>query len=188
MKRALKRISVLVLAFLLAVSVGTAVRDLRADETTLMKQIDANKKIIAESTKLIEKDKKDDQALYARGSAYLTLGQIYTAMYSPKRTTEQNKIIKGLCEDAVTDFTVVIDLRPDLTQAHIMRGMAYGQMGLSHAAIADFTHVIEVDKKNASAYYARGREYWEMGEYQKAKEDYDKAVEFDPRWKDNFYR
>ena len=159
-----------------------------AEEKTFMEQIEADKKVILESTAKVEKDKKDADALYSRGAAHFHLGQLYIVMYSPSYTLERTKIIKDEFESSAADFSSVIDLRPDLLQAYIMRGMSYGQMGLSNAAIADFTYVIKVDPKNSYAYYARGREYWAGRDYLKAKQDYDKAVELDPRWKDSFYR
>jgi tetratricopeptide (TPR) repeat protein len=159
-----------------------------AEEPTYMERIQANTAVITEATELIKKDKDDFEAHYARGGAHFQLGQIYIVMYSPSYTADQNKVIKGEFEAAVTDFTAVVKINPDFFQAFVMRGMAYGQMGLSAAAIADFTHVIETDPKNGYAYYARGREYWATGDYLRAKEDYDRAVELDPQWKDNFYR
>ncbi len=159
-----------------------------ADEPTYMDQIQTGTKIIAEATERIKKNKDDVDAYYARGGAHFQLGQIYIIMYSPAYKPDQNKVIKSEFEAAVADFTAVVDMKPDFVQAFIMRGMAYGQMGLSAAAIADFSHAIEVDPKNGYAYYGRGREYWATRNYLKAKEDYDKAVELDPQWKDNFYK
>ncbi len=159
-----------------------------ADEPTYMDQIQANTTIIGTATERIKKDKDDIEAYYARGGSHFQLGQIYILMYGPAYSQDQNKVIKGEFEAAVSDFSAVVDKKPDLLQAYIMRGMAYGQMGLSAAAIGDFSHVIEVDPKNGFAYYARGREYWAKGDYLKAKEDYDRAVDLDPQWKDNFYK
>jgi tetratricopeptide (TPR) repeat protein len=158
-----------------------------AEGPTYMEQIQARNTIIAEATERINKDKEDIDAYYARGSAHRELGQLYILMYGGV-STDQNPVIKTEFEAAVTDLTAAIDLKPDLVNAYLSRGMAYGQLGLSAAAIADFTRVINIDPKNSGAYYARGREYWEAGDYLKAKEDYDKAVELDPQWKNNFYR
>ncbi len=155
-----------------------------ADEPTFTELIQAENAIIAKATELITKDKNDYGAHYARGDAHFRLAQIYIGLYG----AERNKMIKEEFEAAVTDFSAAITIKPDFAQAFIMRGMAYGQLGLSAAAVADFTHVIQADPKNGYAYYARGREYWANGDYLKAKEDYDKAVELDPQWKDNFYR
>jgi tetratricopeptide (TPR) repeat protein len=178
----------LALSLVIVVSIGAFASAGAATDKTFTDKINANKKVIEESNERLKKDKKDVQALYARGAANFTLGQIYIVMYGPARTEEQNEIVKKQFEDAVADFTEVIKLNPDMMQARIMRGMAYGQMGLSHAAIAEFTHVIDADPKNAFAYYARGREYWQMRDYDKAKEDYGKAVDLDPQWKDYFYQ
>jgi tetratricopeptide (TPR) repeat protein len=159
-----------------------------AEERTYMDQIQFDTKVISDATERIKKDKDDIEAYYARGGSHFQLGQVYIIMYGPSYSTDQNKVIKSEFEAAVADFTVVVDKKPELLQAFIMRGMAYGQMGLSAAAVADFTHVIEVDPKNGFAYYARGREYWAKEDYLRAKEDYDKAVELDPQWKNNFYK
>lgn len=159
-----------------------------AEEPTYMEQIQADTTVIAEATERIKKDKDDFEAYYTRGSAHFQLGQIYIIMYSPAYSQDQNKVIKSAFEAAVTDFSAVVKIKPDFVQAFVMRGMAYGQMGLSAAAVADFTHAIGLDPQNGNAYYARGREYWATGDYLRAKEDYDKAVKLDPQWKDNFYR
>jgi tetratricopeptide (TPR) repeat protein len=159
-----------------------------AEGPTYMEQIQARNTIIAEATERIKGDKDDVNAYYARGRAHFEIGQIYKIIYSPPYSKEQNTVIKDEFEAAVADFSAAIDLKEDLFNAYIVRGMAYGYMGLSAAAVADFTHAIELDPKNGYAYYARGREYWETGDYFKAKEDYDKAVELDPQWKDNFYK
>jgi tetratricopeptide (TPR) repeat protein len=174
-------------ALLAFVSVAIAVAaclTYAAEEPTFTELIQAETAIIAKATELIAKDKDDCGAYYMRGDAHFRLGQIYIALYGAKR----NDMIKEEFEAAVTDFSAAVKIKPDLVQAFIRRGMAYGQMKLSAAAIADYTHVIEADPKNGYAYYARGREYWANGDYLKAKEDYDRAVELDPQWKDNFYR
>jgi tetratricopeptide (TPR) repeat protein len=182
----MKRIVLLCLASFLVSFVAYPAR--AADEPTYMDQIQANTTIIGTATERIKGDKDDVEAYYARGGSHFQLGQIYILMYGPSYTQDQNKLIKGEFEAAVSDFSTVVDKKPEILQAYIMRGMAYGQMGLSAAAIADFSHVIEVDAKNGFAYYARGREYWAKGDYLKAKEDYDRAVDLDPQWKDNFYK
>ena len=172
----------------LALIALTAYPAFPVEEPTYMEQIQSRNTIIAEATERINKDKEDADAYYARGSAHFQLGQIYTIMYGPAYSEDQNTVRKDEFEAAAADFSAVVDLKEDFVQAYIMRGMAYGLMGLSAAAVADFTHAIGIDPKNGYAYYARGREYWEAGDYLKAKEDYDKAVELDPQWKDNFYR
>jgi tetratricopeptide (TPR) repeat protein len=159
-----------------------------AEEPTYMDRIQAGTKAITEATERLKKNKDDVDAYYARGGAHFQLGQIYIIMYSPGYSKDQNGVIKSEFEAAVADFTSVVTIKPDFVQAFIMRGMAYGQMGLSAAAVSDFTHVIEIDPENGYAYYARGREYWATGDYLKAKEDYDRAVKLDPQWKDNFYK
>jgi len=179
----------IVLLTLVSVLIALGASWVRAAEgPTLMEQIQERNKIISEATKLIEKDKKNAEAYYARGSAHFQLGQLYIIIYGPSYSKDQNRTIKAEFEAAVADLTVAINLKEDLLGAYITRGMAYGQMKLSAAAIADFSHVISVDPKNAGAYYVRGREYWANGDYVKAKEDYDTAVELDPQWKDNFYK
>jgi tetratricopeptide (TPR) repeat protein len=159
-----------------------------ADEPTYMDRIQADTKVISAATERLKKNKDDVDAHYTRGRAHFELGQIYIIMYSPAYSKGQNSVIKSEFEAAVADFTAAVTTKPDFVQAFIMRGMAYGQMGLSAAAVSDFTHVIEIDPENGYAYYARGREYWATGDYLNAKKDYDRAVELDPQWKDNFYK
>jgi tetratricopeptide (TPR) repeat protein len=158
-----------------------------ADEVSIKDQIESNRKIIAESTEKIAADKNEIDSFYVRGAAHFHLGQIYIMLYAPGYTKEQNKLIKDEFEAAVEDFTTLIHKKPEFLQGYVMRGMTYGQLGMSITAIADFTQAIEIDPKNSFAYYARGREYWALKDYKKAKEDYDMAVKLDVQWKDNFY-
>jgi len=143
--------------------------------------------IIDESDKRLEENKKDVRAYYDRGNAHYYLGIIYKELFRDTMVATHLESAKNNFELAIEDFTKAEKYDPTFMPARIVRGMSYGQLGLSASAIADFSSVIAEDPGNAQAYYARGREYWEVGEYEKAKLDYDKACELDPQWKDFFY-
>ena len=60
-------------------------------------------------------------------------------------------------EEAVTDFTRVIELDSTFAAAHIARGQTHAAMGEHRLAIADYDRTLELDPKMATAYSARGR-------------------------------
>ena len=64
------------------------------------------------------------------------------------------------CSDcAIEDYTKVIELKPDDTEAHNNRGVAYYNKGDYDRAIADYTKAIELKPKLAVVYSNRG-EAW----------------------------
>src|SRR2546430_1015040 len=93
----------------------------------------------------------------------------------------QKAIDSGDYDKAIADFTEVIRLKPDLSQAYYNRGVAYRDKGNRDQAIVDFTKAIRLNSVFAEAYTNRGVEYSVKGEFDKAITDHTKAIRSNPR-------
>jgi tetratricopeptide (TPR) repeat protein len=112
-------------------------------------------------------------------------------------------------DKAIADFSLAIEMDPDLTAAWMLRGRAryasvsyvagmgenfsgvtttgYGGEVISGAtkevydrAIADFTQVISLEPDNKAAYGERGNVYNHKEDYDRAIADYSQAIRLDP--------
>ncbi len=121
---------------------------------------------IAECTKAIELNPKNDSAYNSRGLAYEA---------------------KGRFDQAIADYNRVIKLRPKFDYAYYNRGNAYRAKGRLHQAIADYTRAIELNPKNDFAYNNRGIAYRAMGRFDQAIADYNKTIELNPKNVEAYY-
>jgi tetratricopeptide (TPR) repeat protein len=87
----------------------------------------------------------------------------------------------GNLAEALTAFTLAIDLNPQDAKAYGNRGVVYGLLGNHHQAITDFNKAIELNPKESAAYSNRGNAYFQIGNYQQAINDSDKAIELNPK-------
>lgn len=102
------------------------------------------------------------RAYYVRGYIYLTV----------KRFNE-----------AISDFTMTIKLRPNYSSAFSRRAFAYKyrkDKGDVDAAIADCTEFIRIKPNDTFGYIERGGLYERKGETEKAVSDYRAALALDP--------
>ncbi len=92
---------------------------------------------------------------------------------------------------AIADFTRAIELKPDDTGAHYLRGIALDRKGSLDRAITDTTEALRLDPDGklmpqspslmtARAYYIRGRAHAARGETDSAVIEYAKAIKLDP--------
>ena len=81
--------------------------------------------------------------------------------------------------ESVKRYSQAIELDPNLTDAYLSRGIAYGQLGQLQQAIDDFDHAIELDPSDALSYNHRGCAYSSQSQYQLAIDDYDDAIRLD---------
>ena len=88
---------------------------------------------------------------------------------------------KGEIERAITDYTKVIQLKPDDPDAYYSRAMAYSSKGEIERAITDYTKTIQLKPDYVSAYNNRGVAYLKKGEINRAIEDYTTALKLDPQ-------
>ena len=73
--------------------------------------------------------------------------------------------IKGLWDNAITDYSKVIQMNPKLLAgAYNSLGLIYDEKGQHDAAIADFTTAIELNPKLIDAYNNRGLAYDKKGQ------------------------
>jgi tetratricopeptide (TPR) repeat protein/serine/threonine protein kinase len=72
------------------------------------------------------------------------------------------KRIEGteLFEQAIAEYSRIIELTPDDARAWIERGNAYSQAAQYANAVADYSKAIQLDPKNGWAHYCLGRTLW----------------------------
>jgi tetratricopeptide (TPR) repeat protein len=75
-------------------------------------------------------------------------------------------------QEAISDFSKAIILKPDWTLAYNNRGATYARMGEYDEAIKDFTKAIESDPSNRLAYRNRALAYKKLGQPLKAETDF----------------
>ena len=108
---------------------------------------------------LLRRDPGNPEALYQRGNANRTLGQL---------------------EDAIGDYTAALRSDPELVEAYLRRGVSHANLGRFEEAILDFDQVILLDGPDATMLRNRGLAYYELDRWQEAIEDLDVAIELDP--------
>jgi tetratricopeptide (TPR) repeat protein len=79
---------------------------------------------------------------------------------------------------ALSDFTIAIEIRPDMAEAYYSRGLLYGKEYHKYRkAIKDFTRAIKINPGYAEAYYDRGVTYIILDDIENSYEDLKKASE-----------
>ncbi|GFZ91426.1 SUMF1/EgtB/PvdO family nonheme iron enzyme [Okeania sp. KiyG1] len=79
-------------------------------------------------------------------------------------------------QEAIIDFSYVINLNPQFADGYYRRGLTYIQLEKYREAVDDLTQVIRLDASHSQAYNCRGYAYFKLGEYQQAVDDYNRAV------------
>ena len=102
---------------------------------------------------------RDAAALFNRGSGYLS---------------------KGDPDNAIADYTRVIQIDPGYSPAYYNRGIANEGKDQHDQAIADFSKAVEINPRHAGAFNARARAYLEIGQRMLALADARRAVTLDP--------
>jgi tetratricopeptide (TPR) repeat protein len=88
---------------------------------------------------------------------------------------------KGGYENAISDFTRVIQMNPNDGRAYYNRGNALALTNLHERAINDYSRAIELDPEKAYLYYSRGLTYQEKKEYyDKAIDDFKQVIKINP--------
>ncbi len=119
----------------------------------------------------------------ANGSSQTTAEEYYISGFRKSNYSW----IKGFnINDAISDFTMAIELSPKYVYAYYYRGWAKEKLGDYSGAIADYTKAIELDTttkhqySDCSAYIHRGDLKKKLGDNAGAQEDYQKAlIKFD---------
>ncbi|MCL2924079.1 MAG: SUMF1/EgtB/PvdO family nonheme iron enzyme [Trichodesmium sp. MAG_R04] len=79
-------------------------------------------------------------------------------------------------QQAIIDFSYVIDLKPQSIDIYYQRGLAYFELEDYLGAVNDLTQVIELDASYTQVYKSRGYAYYKLGKYQQALDDYNQAI------------
>ena len=86
----------------------------------------------------------------------------------------------GFYQNAISDYSKAIRLKPDFVKAYHHRGNTKALLGQHFEAIADFDIAIELAPDNAMSYYNRGTAKGALGEYFEAIADFDTAIKLQP--------
>ncbi len=88
---------------------------------------------------------------------------------SPKLyTTGKDFVASGNYDDAVEQFTKLIDENPEYTEAYLARADAYEKAGKKAEAASDYKRATAFEEKDESIFYNAGRLYYELEEYEEA--------------------
>ena len=87
---------------------------------------------------------------------------------------------RGLFDEAIADFTVIIGQSPSTYQAYLYRGMAFYNRGRIDQAIDDYTKAIMLNPSSVNAFMNRGMAFGDKGLTEKALEDYGRVIILDP--------
>lgn len=88
---------------------------------------------------------------------------------SPKLyTTGKDFVASGNYDDAIEQFTKLIDENPEYTEAYVARADAYEKAGKKVEAASDYKRATAFEDKDESIYYNAGRLYYELEEYKEA--------------------
>ncbi len=88
---------------------------------------------------------------------------------SPKLyTTGKDFVASGNYDDAIAQFTKLIEENPEYTEAYVARAEAYEKAGKKEEAAADYKRATAFDDKDESIYYNAGRLYYELEQYEDA--------------------
>ncbi len=87
---------------------------------------------------------------------------------------------KGAFDEAIADFTEIINLDPSSYPAYLYRGMALYNTGRLDQAIDDFDKAIALNPNSPKAYMNRGMAFSDKGLSDKAIEDFGRVVSLDP--------
>ena len=92
----------------------------------------------------------------------------------------------GRYPQAILSFDRSITLKPDLTDAYLMRARAYVSNGQPDRAIGDFSNVITSRPRDTQALTERAAVYLELKDFQPAIADADKALATDSKLADAY--
>ena len=86
----------------------------------------------------------------------------------------------GFYQNAISDYSKAIRLKPDFVEAYHNRGNTKASLGQHFEAIADFDIAIKLEPDDPMSYYNRGAAKASLGEYVEAIADYDIAIKLKP--------
>ena len=111
---------------------------------------------MANFEKAVENDETRWKAIHNRGVSYALAGKY---------------------EKSITDFTRVIELRPDYPNAWFNRAEIRYELGHFEQAIPDYTKMLELNPDDFGAYTSRGHTYFRVRKFTEALDDYSSAIQ-----------
>jgi tetratricopeptide (TPR) repeat protein len=101
---------------------------------------------------------------------------------SPKLyNTGKEFVASGNYDDAVVQFTKLIEENPEYTEAYIARAEAYEKIGKKEDAASDYKRATTFDAKNEEIFYNAGRLYFELEKYDEAIPMLEKVTALDKK-------
>ena len=91
-------------------------------------------------------------------------------------------------DDAIGDYDMAIQLKPDYAEAYYKRGGTKHYLGQHAIAILDYDAAIRIQSDFGIAYKSRGDAKAALEQYAAAIVDYDKAIRLKPDYHDSAYR
>jgi len=104
------------------------------------------------------------EAGYEQSISYLSRGAAYLKLRR--------------ADEAIADFSWVLDAREDNPRAYYYRGMAYAQKGTYEKAAEDFSSALALKPGEGTYLFARGAAYIEMGKLEEAGQDIRNATNY----------
>ena len=86
----------------------------------------------------------------------------------------------GFYQNAISDYSKAIRLKPDFVAAYSNRGRAKAELGQYSEAITDYNIAIKLEPDSATTYYNRGNIKDLLGQHFEAITDYDIAIRLKP--------
>ncbi|HBB94078.1 MAG TPA: hypothetical protein DC054_01690 [Blastocatellia bacterium] len=129
---------------------------------------------------------------YFRGLARFHLGLTSAFESEEHKDNDRNSYFDG----AVTDFSKVIELQPNLAEAYYQRARAQlsaidvsgdAKEKLIRLVQADLDHAISIKPSFAQAYLKRGLIYCSQKQTEKCIAELSKAIQFQPDWAKPYY-
>lgn len=90
----------------------------------------------------------------------------------------------GLFELAIETVGFAIAIKPDFTNAYILKGNMYTSCDLDYQAIDAYNESLEFDERNPLTFAAIGECYERMTNWEAANLNYQKALDLDPKYID----
>ena len=94
---------------------------------------------------------------------------------------------RGKYDQAIANFSKVIELNPELAIVYYNRGVAYGKKGEVDLAIEDYAKAVRLNPHYLDAYNNRGIAFNIKGEHELAIQDFDKVIQLEPKFALAYY-
>ena len=116
--------------------------------------------------------------------SFSSFGQIAEEYFSSALEKYKKEDLNG----AIEDYSKVIELKPEFSEAYIYRANTVFELTADfNKVIKDYNKAIELDSNNGYAFFSRALAYFRKGDNYLAKLDFNKAIELRPN-EGNYFR